>query len=607
MSNSSNFEIEREFARLINKGNLTEAKQLIQSIEQKGSLSIEDKLLCLHFRGFLEFTEFSFINSIEIAQELYEESKKHENSIRTIDALLLLFVAGFYTSRIHWNVLGKFIQETEDLIKILPKEPKDMISARTGRMYHYKSLFYYNRGDLELALEYSKIALEIYGQFEIFSSLRPYVLDLMGFIYSARGELEKSINISKESLRLYGKLINIDPKFSPTANLYRGLGNTYYRQGNLELAIKNYEKALRLNVEIVYVNTWVYLFLIQIYLDKNSPEKAKEYFNQLKTYSINHPHPVNEPVLILSEARILKSSRRVKNLAKSEELLKNLLERDGLSLNFVVFVFIELCDLLLIELKISDEIEILDEAESFILQLLKLAEEQHSFLVLTQARFLQGKLALIKMNMGDSRRFLTEAQQLADEHGLQILARTISKEHDTLLGQLDIWDNLNRIKAPISERLKLATIDETFDHISEKRAIEPPLLTSETPVLLLIIEEGGVLVFSNAFIEGWTDEEDLIGNFLSAFNTFSGELFSKGLDRAIFGDFTILMESVSHFSICYLFKGQTYPAKKKITMFMERIQEIKEIFQSLEKFYKMSQVANIKNLPVLESLINEIF
>jgi len=134
-----------------------------------------------------------------------------------------------------------------------------------------------------------------------------------------------------------------------------------------------------------------------------------------------------------------------------------------------------------------------------------------------------------------------------------------------------------------------------------------PELADEEPVLLLIITDDGTCLFSNSFSENFPFEEDLVSSFLTAFNSFSEELFSKGLDRARFGDYIILMESVVNYSICYLFKGQTYLAKQKLVKFSERIQKTKSIWQLLEKFYKSNQILDIKDSTPLRSLITDIF
>jgi hypothetical protein len=94
---------------------------------------------------------------------------------------------------------------------------------------------------------------------------------------------------------------------------------------------------------------------------------------------------------------------------------------------------------------------------------------------------------------------------------------------------------------------------------------------------------------------------------VSAFTSFSDEFFSKGLDRVKFGDDTLLLQTVDDFSIGYLYKGQTYPAKQKLTKFTEEIKNNASVWQTLEKFYQTSQVAELKDLPQIETLIKDIF
>ena len=123
----------------------------------------------------------------------------------------------------------------------------------------------------------------------------------------------------------------------------------------------------------------------------------------------------------------------------------------------------------------------------------------------------------------------------------------------------------------------------------------------------MIIAEGGVLVFSYPFSEEWTFDDELFGGFLTAFNSISDEIFSEGLDRVKFGNQTVLMENIANFSICYLFRGQTYPAKQKFNEFIKRIQEVPSVSQVLERYYKTSQVAKLADILLLEPIILEIF
>jgi len=123
----------------------------------------------------------------------------------------------------------------------------------------------------------------------------------------------------------------------------------------------------------------------------------------------------------------------------------------------------------------------------------------------------------------------------------------------------------------------------------------------------MIIAEGGILLFSYPFTDEWERDNDLFNSFLSAFTSFSDEFFSKGLDRVKFGDDTLLIQSVESFSICYLFKGQTYPAKQKLDNFVESVQKSTSIWETLKTFYKTSQVVNVNDIPQIENLLTSIF
>ncbi|MHA2131816.1 MAG: hypothetical protein ACW99L_17755, partial [Promethearchaeota archaeon] len=268
---------------------------------------------------------------------------------------------------------------------------------------------------------------------------------------------------------------------------------------------------------------------------------------------------------------------------------------------------VNLCDLLLEELSIYNDPEILDEVLLHITKILAISANEQNYFWLAEAKLLQSKLALIQMKIDDAKLLMTEAQRIADLHGLNLLAMRISSEHDNLLNQLNIWDDFKNKRESMSERIKLASVEGVIGRIQGRSAVEPPELDNEEPVLILIIAEGGTLIFSNIFAEDFPYEEDLISGFLSAFNTFSGELFSKGLDRAKFGEYTILMEPINSFSVCYLFKGQTYQAKQKLTTLIEKLQQDPSIWETLEKYYKTNQVAEVKDIPVIESILAEIF
>jgi hypothetical protein len=120
------------------------------------------------------------------------------------------------------------------------------------------------------------------------------------------------------------------------------------------------------------------------------------------------------------------------------------------------------------------------------------------------------------------------------------------------------------------------------------------------------MDNSGATYFNHPFIANW-DHSDLFSSFMSAFNTFSDEIFSKSIDRIRIGKNTILINPIESFLVCYVIKGQSYPALQKLTRFAEAIRENTEIWEALNKSVKTSQMLELDKPAALKTVINEIF
>jgi len=201
---------------------------------------------------------------------------------------------------------------------------------------------------------------------------------------------------------------------------------------------------------------------------------------------------------------------------------------------------------------------------------------------------------------------LTQAQQIADLYGLNLIAQSISSEHDKLLEQIKIWEDLKERDAPITERLKLASIEGVLERLQGTRAIEKPELVKEEPILLLIMDKSGNTFFNHNFTKDW-DYNDLFSSFMSAFNTFSSEIFSKSIDRIKIDENVILINPIDPFLVFYVVKGQSYSALKKLNNFSDVIRNRSEIWDSLQKSIRTSEMLDLNNPPSLGAVVNEIF
>jgi hypothetical protein len=346
---------------------------------------------------------------------------------------------------------------------------------------------------------------------------------------------------------------------------------------------------------------------VLINLDKGLRNEAKQCLSLLEEISDKEESKVLYQNYQLSKALVLKASGLTRDRYEAENLLKQIAEGEIINPTIYILSLVSLCEFLLEELENSNNLEVINEINSVINRLLEIVEKQNSYTILAETNLLQGRLALMMLNLNDARQFLKTAQKIADEHGLQLLAQKISQEHDELLKELETWQDFKKRQVSMKKRIKLASINSVIDRMQEKRAIDPPELVDEEATLLLIITEGGVLLFSHPFTDEWKQDESLFSNFLSAFTSFSDEFFSEGLDRAKFGQHTVLMESVRSFSVCYLYKGQTYAAQQKLSKFIEGLENNTSIWPILERFQKSSQILEIKDSPLLEHLITNIF
>ncbi|MFX1457649.1 MAG: hypothetical protein ACFFDB_19965, partial [Promethearchaeota archaeon] len=312
---------------------------------------------------------------------------------------------------------------------------------------------------------------------------------------------------------------------------------------------------------------------------------------------------------IYSVARgiVLYQSSRARDRVEAETLFREVIESIPrypqlyiFSLYCLIFIYIE-------EFRISNDLKILEDINPLISMLFRAAEDSNSYLFLTEAKIFQAKIELIQMNFDKAKGLLVEAQQIAEENKIYFFAQIISDEHDRLLEYQDIRGRLNHVNPPRLNRIRLASLNSMTDLTQRDYSEEPIKLVPENPMFLLIMAEHGAPLFSYSFSKELSFEDDIISSFISAFNSFSGELFSKGLDRARFGEYTILIETVDSYSVCYLFKGQSYPAKQKLINFIEELQENPAVWQIFDTFFKTSQVAELQDIPQIENLIKDIF
>ncbi len=540
------------------EGKIKEALHIVLELEQGDDLSLKELLSYKLVKANLLRISGNHLAAIEIAKEIFQEFKKLGDLVSSFDALLIQGYSYMITANLTQG--EDLIRQAENLFKIIKTKFSIDLRERESFLVRIQSMSYFFKGDILTSLELNKKAYEL-----------------------AKDTGNKAL--------ISTSLNNIADKF-------------YH--------MKEYDKAIMYAKQAVKVNYSPSLAaalstLIEIYVSKGDIKEAKVYLDQLRYHSKKLDFKRKKNTYYSSKATILKSSLRARDRIKAEDIFKKLAMDNTIFSYIRIEAIIDLCDLYLTELRITNDPEVINDIHPYIQELLSIAEKQHLYLYLAETYLLQAKLSLLTLDIKEAKRFLTQAQNIAESNGIKRLAMKISYEHDELLRKTKMWENLKVSEASLSERLELTGLNEQMENMVKRRMIEVPEISKEDPVMLLILTEGGNLLFSKKFIKAFSLEDDILGGFLTSINYFISEVFSEGLDRAVFGQYTLLMMPIQPFLVCYIFKGDSYFAHHKIKNFLDSIQNDSVIWQSLQKFFQKSKSVQFDNIPSLESLITEIF
>ena len=624
---------------LLNEGKDFEAIPLLNKLVENPELSISEKILVSNLLIRLGDWE----NAFKVAEEACQKAQSSKDFFNSMHALLNMANSSIIIGDLEKS--SKLLKAGEEIYKLLSIEPKIKLEEIDAYIAYLKGFLAFYQGDEEDSLKCFQKSLElrqIIGnkrniaesllglsnffrivEVDIDKALNyvnqclkiveevPYQRLLakanvyLGHIYHVKGELEKSLLYNKTALAYFEKTNNLSSYLGTMNNM----AITYRAQGNLDEAVELLTKCIDLSESLK--NNWMKVgynvTMVEVLLIKGDINKAKRHLERVKQLRDIENTPYINRDYKYTEALILKKSPRIQNRAKAENLFRSLIEDKNVVFDIKIEGLIQLCDLLIDELKITGEIEILEEIQPLINQLLNLTEKSHSYWYYAETYVLQAELALLTLDIKKARQLLTKAQNIAESHGFDPLVRKISSEHDDLLQKLNLWENLKESESSLSDRFELSNIDKQLKNMIQKRRNGPSDIKEEDPIMILVISEGGTPTFSNLFADTFMVEDDLISGFLSAFNTFSGELFSEGLDRASFGEFTLMMKPISRFLLCYIFKGQSFFAQKRIEHFIERLEMNQDLMNKFNEYHAINRVIELKDFPVLDSIINEVF
>ena len=291
----------------------------------------------------------------------------------------------------------------------------DYINFVISRFYHTCGNFFQSSGNYKLAIRNYQDAIEIRKEVGDKKGLASS-LNKLSIVYKNQGDLKMSYGLCTEALTLEEQIGN-----------KQALAVLYYTLGQIERDFGKYKESieyLQNSLAAIKIISNPYLLallnfeLFISYLPMN-PDTAQNYKVELEKISLDHPHLKSiQCFYLMANALHLKNSTRVKEKFQSQDLLRGLIEDDTLNYQIKILVMKNLIDLLIDELKISNNNDILTELMTLLEKMRELAHNNQSYPLTVDLLLLESKFRLNKGDVETADTKITEAIQISKERDL---------------------------------------------------------------------------------------------------------------------------------------------------------------------------------------------
>ena len=446
-----------------------------------------------------------FEETFKISDRVYQDSLVLNNNLLAFDAIIFKVTIPIQLGNL--DKVPDLINQAENLLQIMSGDSLKEVELKKIDLLSLKGQLSFTKGEYGNSVEIHKKVLKMQEKFGDKKKLAR-TLDFIGDSMALGGEVEDSIPYFQQSLILCEELnlksikariliafnaiclvsgkierslyyINKSLEISEEINhkplialALNNLGALYREMGDLDGAMNAWERSLEISEEIgfEYMKTAVLDFIIQAAIENGDRQKAENCLKTLKEIDERKKTKHSHLIYLLNKALVLKLSLRAHDRAESEDLLKQISKERGYGLEIRITALLNLCDLLIKELQITGYIEILDELQNYIDELLSIVEKRQSYLYIAETYLLQARISLLSFNLKESRRYFTQAQQIAEQWRLTQLSLKIAKEKEEFLRQMKKWENYKEKNVPLNERLELAQLDKQIERMLHNRA-----------------------------------------------------------------------------------------------------------------------------------------
>ncbi|MBK5113090.1 MAG: tetratricopeptide repeat protein [Candidatus Heimdallarchaeota archaeon] len=467
-----------------------------------------------------------------------------------------------------------------------------------------KSLIYNHLGEFDHSLKDLERCLSIREEINDKIGISE-TLNALSYVLFLKGELNQATNYLNQGQEILQNLetnLGID-------DILETLGMILFQRGEYEQAIEQLVRCRELREdqkskkELVSALFW----LILVNIENNTLEEAQDYLKKMQKIIEKQNNLLSNLKYRLASALILKKSNNLDILRKARNIFNEIVNGEIIDIGLYAITLFNLCELYLKQMHISNNFDDMSNLNAMIEKHFKLAEEIESHTMFAENFWLKANVSLMQQKLPEAKLLLDQAEQISNEKGLRRLGMKVSRA----IGIIDSHQQKPEIQPSKREIINLEQETEELNgdviRMIDRRSVEIPKIQAEEPVLLIIVYEGGLTVYSQKFSQKEMIDEMFVGGFLTAIDAFMHQTFATGgsIERIQHQEYTLLLKIENPLLFCYVFKGQSFTAIQKLDTVIKEIKKSSSIWQALINNLGV-ELGPTEN-ELIEELANKIF
>ncbi len=400
-------------------GKYSDALEIIDSID-KDKLTLLDIFDILVLRFYIDFRRgmFDELSSIELKMKSLVSKFKNENELNTVMAeyyhikgIINSHKGNFHKAIINYNLSLEYRLKNNNINRI-------------GDTYNNLGIIYYNLGMYDKALSYYK------------RSYKNYLL---------------SENYINQVISLYNT------------------GIVYYYTNRPEDALSYFLHALELMNEHENLDQrlQIYFFIALSYISLKNEKKAIEYINYIDENSSKVDNTRIENLSKIAKAIVLKSHNKIKDRAKAQIMLNEVLKEKNLYFDTTAFVSYHLAELLFDEYSIMGSEEALTELYELIDKIESSALKESHFSAIIYVKLFRTRIELVKKNLENAFIYLKQGKELCIKNNLKYLQNVVDGFQKKIEKEIGEWESKVKEKNKIHQSIIKKEINNYIDEISD--------------------------------------------------------------------------------------------------------------------------------------------